>query len=94
MSSLIDFLGDLWQWLKDFLLWLPLKIWELLTDGLAAIIEAIPVPDFLVGVEDMIADIPPEVAFFAAPFMLQQGIAMLLAALLIRFLIRRLPLVG
>ena len=33
--------------LRELLLWVPQKIWGLVLDGLASIIEAIPVPAWL-----------------------------------------------
>lgn len=89
-----DALSRFGEWLKDLLLWIPLKLWELLLDGLAAIIEAIPVPDFVNNASNAFSSIPGNVLFFANFFAVGEGITMVLAAYGIRFLIRRIPLIG
>lgn len=89
-----DLLSDFATWLKDLLLWLPLKIWELLLDGLASVLEAIPVPDFVSTATGAFSSIPGNVLFFANYFAVGEGIAMVLSAYALRFLIRRIPLIG
>lgn len=94
MDFLIDFLGQILVWLKDLLLWLPRKITELVLDGLAFVIEAIPVPDFLQNASGYLAAVPPEVVFFLDGFLFAQGIAIIVSAFVLRFVIRRIPIVG
>ncbi len=89
-----DALSKFAQWLLDALLWVPLKIWELILDGLASVIESMPVPDFVSTASNAFGSIPSNVLFFANFFALGEGIAMILAAYGIRFLIRRIPLIG
>lgn len=93
MSSLLTFLEELAAWLLDVLLWVPLKVWELFSDGLATVLEAIPVPDWLEGV-DPFAGIPDGVVYFADALAFEQGLAIIFSAYGIRFLIRRLPFIG
>jgi hypothetical protein len=64
-----------------------------LLDGLAAVLEAIPVPTWLEGV-DVFAGIDPGVVYFAEALMIPEGIAIVLSAYVLRFVIRRLPFVG
>ena len=94
MSSLITFLGEILVWLKDLFLWLPLKITELALDGLALVIEAIPVPSFLNDAPGYLSNIDPTVAYFLAAFEFGNGLAIIFSAYILRFLIRRIPLVG
>lgn len=82
------------DWLRDVLLWVPQKLWDLLLDGLAAIIEAIPAPDFITNASAFFGGIPSGVAYFAAPFQLGTGVAFLVTAYVLRFLIRRIPVIG
>lgn len=82
------------DWLRDLLLWVPQKIWELILDGLAAVIEAIPVPTWLENIGDVFDAIPDGVIYFAQALQLPAGLSMILAAYVLRFLIRRLPIVG
>lgn len=93
MSSLLKYLEEFFSWLLDLLLWIPMKLWELISDGLALVIEAIPVPAWL-DVSDPFASIDPGIVYFADGFMLTEGIGIVLSAYLVRFLIRRIPIVG
>lgn len=94
MQYLIDFLEEILVWLKDLLLWLPRKLTELVLDGLAFVIEAIPVPQFLQNASGYLAGIPPEVVFFLDGFMFAEGVTIIVSAFVLRFVIRRIPIVG
>lgn len=87
-------MSDLMQFLKDLLLWVPLKLWELLLDGLAALLEALPVPGFIQTADGAFSALSGNVLFFAQKFAVGDGIAMILSAYVLRFIIRRLPFVG
>lgn len=87
-------LDEFAQWLKDLLLWLPLKIWELITDGLASVLEAIPVPDFINQAQGFMNMIPGNILWVLNLFAVPQGMTMIMAALLLRFVLRRIPLIG
>lgn len=91
---MFDLFKEVLRWLKDLLLWLPRKMWQLFTDGLATIIEAIPVPDFMENLGNLFAAIPSGVAYFLAPMHLGAGVTIVLSAYVIRFVIRRIPLIG
>lgn len=93
MSELIDFLGEILAWLLDVLLWVPRKLYELVLDGLATVIEALPVPSWLSGA-DPFGSIDAGIAFFADAFMIPEGIGIIIGAYVLRFIIRRIPVVG
>lgn len=87
-------LDDFAAWLKDLLLWVPRKLWAELLDGLAALIEAIPVPSFVYDVQSAFAGLSGNIVFFANKFAVPEGLIMVLAAYAIRFVIRRIPIIG
>lgn len=87
-------MDDLMQFLKDVLLWVPRKLWAEMLDVLADLLESIPTPDFVLQAKDAFASIGGNVLFFAQKFAVGEGITMILAALLLRFLLRRIPLIG
>lgn len=89
-----DLLSGFATWLKDVLLWVPRKLWAELLDGLAAMLTAIPVPDFVNTAKDAFTNIPPGVVFFASKFGVPEILSMVIAAYVVRFLIRRIPVVG
>jgi len=94
LDWLLDWLNGFLQWLIDVLLWLPLKLWDLLLTGCEELIAWLPVPDFFTGASTSLASIPGEVAYFAQALALPAGLSMMLTAYVIRFVIRRLPVVG
>jgi len=85
MQELLDFLLEL-------LLWIPRKIYQLLLEGMLALFNWIPVPAWA---EDLNLDwVPSGMAYFLEPFNVAWGLTCITSAYLIRFLIRRLPVVG
>lgn len=94
MSSLIEFFERILVWLKDLLLWIPRKLTELVLDGLAALIELIPVPSFLSDAPTFLGGIDTQIAYFLEGFAIAEGLTIVFAAYILRFLIRRIPLVG
>lgn len=91
---MFDLLKEFAKWLKDLLLWLPRKLWQLISDALASVIEAIPVPSFMENLGSLFSGMPEGVAYFVGAMALGQGVAIILAAYVIRFVIRRIPLIG
>lgn len=87
------FLGIL-EWLLELVAWVPKKIWELLLDALASAIEAIPVPDFVASAGNWFGGIPSTVIYFGQFFAVAEGLAMIMSALVLRFVLRRIPLIG
>ena len=82
------------DWLRDLLLWFPRKIYELVLDGLAWVIEQIPVPAWLDNAGSYFAALDPGITYFLEAFEFTTGIGILVAAYVLRFLIRRIPVIG
>lgn len=82
------------EWLLDVLLYVPEKVWELLLDGLAAVIEAIPAPTFLAALNARLGLLPSSAIYLADIFALQEGIILVIGALIARFILRRIPIIG
>lgn len=85
---------DFGQWLMDLLLWVPRKLFSLLLDSLASVLEAIPVPDFMSGLAGWASALDPAIAYFSAPLQIGTGIGFVFAAYVLRFAIRRIPVIG
>lgn len=94
MNKLIEFLQRILEWLLDAMLWVPRKLWELILDGLASLLEAIPVPEFMSSLTSWVSGIDPAIAYFGAPLQLGTGMTWVALAMVIRFAIRRIPVVG
>jgi hypothetical protein len=94
MDWLIKFLARVLTWLLDFVTWGLLQVLKLLLEGLLAVFDAIPVPPFFSDAATGLSGVPSGVVFFAQAFMIPQGIEIVLSAYLLRFLIRRIPVIG
>lgn len=89
---LTDWLDAAFAWLVQLLLWVPQKLYGLLLDGLAAVLTAIPVPTWAEGIT--LDWIPGTMAYFLEPFNIPLAMTCMTSAVLIRFLIRRIPVIG
>lgn len=86
--------AEIWQDIIDVLLYVPRRLFELLLQGLAAVLNAIPVPAWFSDAGSIWSNIPGAVSYFFFLFNLALGVGILIAAWTIRWLIRRLPVVG
>lgn len=82
------------KWLGEFVLWLGEKLWELLLAGLATFLEALPVPEFMSSLSGFLGQLPPMVVFFLHYFAVSEGLGFIASALVLRFILRRIPLIG
>lgn len=94
LKAILQFFGDVVEFVVEFAQWLVVKVALLVFDGVIAVLSLIPVPEWLSNIAGNVAAIDPGVLFFVAPFQFGTGIAWVVSAYLIRFLIRRIPFVG
>lgn len=94
LSTFWDWLAGFWQWLIDVGLYVPRVLFAGLMDGAASIIETLPSPSFLGDINLMFGGIPGGVWWFANSFEFGAGLGMVGTALLLRFVLRRIPFVG
>lgn len=81
-------------WIKDFFVWLGQALYSSLMDGLASALESIPQPDFVGQAASYFSQIPTDVIYFFSFFAIPEGFAMIITALVARFLLRRIPFIG
>lgn len=86
-KGFFDTLFDLFTDALDSFLCLVLK-------GLASVIESIPVPQSLVNPGQYQPLIDPEIRFFLEMFLVPEMVVACTGAYVLRFFIRRIPLVG
>ena len=79
-------------WLRDELQLFFVWIWDSVLSGLAAVFEAIPVPDFMLNLDSY--SIPSGVAWAVEPFQVPLGLGIIVSAYVARFVLRRIPLIG
>lgn len=94
LDWLKSWLNDILDWFAKWAEWIPKKIYSAVMDGIASFINAIPVPSFMQDAAGAFAGIPSSVMYFASAFELGFGVKIVLAALVLRFILRRIPLIG
>lgn len=100
-TAIADFFRSLFQWLSDafdnvvdFFKDLPAWIFSKIADAIVGFFDAFPVPDFFTQAASAFGSVPPEVVYFAQTFHIGAGVTMVLGAYLLRFILRRIPLIG
>lgn len=91
-NSLITAFQDIVLWFQDFFLYIPRWVYShLVTDMIIPLLNWVfsLLPNF-----DQTTNFMQSIAYFLGPFQLGTGLTMIVAAYVIRFLIRRLPVVG
>jgi len=71
---------------------LSLYIFNSILSGFASVVEAIPVPEFLLNIGNF--TLPNSILFYVNLFELPVGIGIIVAAYTARFVLRRIPLIG
>lgn len=93
-AKIIKWLQDAFDSAIDFIETLPQWIFSEVAEGIVSFFNAIPVPSFFRQAASSMQSIPPEVLFFAHMFRLDFGVTTVLVAYMLRFVIRRLPIIG
>lgn len=94
LLAILRFIGDVIGWVVDFFQWIAIKIALMVFEAIIAVLSLIPVPEWFAGLSTNIGNLSGGVLFFIAPFQFGTGIAWVVGAYVLRFLIRRLPVVG
>lgn len=93
-SWFADKFESMMEWFYDLVQWIPKKIWASLLDALASLLESIPVPDFMHQINGFFLSIPPGVIWLLQYAAVAEGVGFITAAMVIRFVIRRIPIIG
>lgn len=94
LKNIIQWLGEALSWLVEFAEWLVTKIFLGIFEAVIFVLSAIPVPDWLADISTNALSIDPGVLFFIAPLEITTGVTWIVSAYLLRFLIRRIPVIG
>lgn len=78
-------------WLVDEIRLIFVGIYTAILDSLSALLASIPSPEFLMT---PMPTMPASILFFSDLFMIPYGLSAMVSAYLLRFLIRRLPVIG
>lgn len=94
LKAIWDFLTGFWDHLVDLLLWVPRKLFVGLLDGIVYLVGLIPVPDFSADLGSALSSVSPYIIYYWDFFALNFGLSVIFAAVVARFLVRRLPFIG
>lgn len=85
---------EIWNDIEYFLLYIPRRLFEWFMEGVAWLINSIPVPDFVADIPSLFSGLPTGIPWAFYLFNVGLGISIILTAYVARFFIRRLPIVG
>ena len=94
MSFLLHWLSSALLFLWQAIDFLPRHLWVLLLQGLAKVVNDIPVPSWLSAAPADFSSLPPWVVYFASALQIGPGLSIVVSAYVARFILRRIPLVG
>lgn len=107
MSGIIQAITEFWawlsekvlgaaQWVVDQLVAVVMVVAEWVLEGVLFFAGLVPWPAWVSGdaVETAVCSLPSGVLYFLEPMALGYGVGVVLAAWALRFLVRRLPVVG
>lgn len=79
-------------WIKDELKAFFIFVYDSILGGLAALVELIPVPDFLANIQPLV--LSGSLSWFLNPFEIKYGLTAITSAYVARFILRRIPGIG
>lgn len=105
LSALADWI---WSLIEPFLTWIndlandffelllafPEYVFEGICRGFAEFLRELPAPSFVLEAGSIFQHVPPELAFYSRMLEIPFGISVITAALLLRFVLRRIPIIG
>lgn len=84
---MLDAIFDFFKWLYDFII-------NSIFEGIIIMLEQIPVPDFISDISTNASAIGGQAAFYMGVFRIDDGVLIVISALSLRFIIKRLPFIG
>jgi hypothetical protein len=94
MDFLIQYISRILTWFVDFFVYCVEWVCETVLGGLITLLQAIPVPQWLTDAPSVLSNLPPGVVYMCNLVQLPAGLVILLSAWGLRFLIRRIPIIG
>lgn len=94
MEYLIHFVSQILVWLLQFFDWCLIEAFTIVGAAVVAVFNAIPVCGCFAQATTLMQELPPGVLYFAQAMNLSTGLQAVVCAVLLRFLIRRIPFIG
>jgi ABC-type proline/glycine betaine transport system permease subunit len=89
-----DLVSGFIEWATTLIDSVPKEIFASIMDALASVLESIPAPSFMSQAQSFFNGIPSTIVYFFQFFAVAEGLAMIISAITLRFLIRRIPFIG
>lgn len=90
----MQWLQDFAEWLLDLLLFVPRWLWSQVLDALATFVESVPVPEAVSAWMTNAGSIPSTIVWFLTILEFKYGVSVIIAALVLRWQLRRIPFLG
>ena len=94
MDFLIQYIARILTWIVGFFVWCIEWLAKTVLGALITLLQAIPVPGWMTDAPSVLSNVPSGVIWIFQILQLPAGMAILLSAWILRFLIRRIPLIG
>lgn len=94
ITSLFLYVENLVNAIFDTVLVMPEYVFSQLCEGIVEFFNSFPVPDFVSSAGGAFQSVPASIIFYGNALQIGPGIAMVLSAYLLRFILRRVPIIG
>ncbi len=94
MDTLIQYISRILAWALQAVDWVLIEVFGVVCTALGNILSAIPVPSWMSGASSQLGALPAGVLYFAQVMDFSFGLTVVASAYGIRFLIRRIPVIG
>lgn len=94
ITSLFTYVHNLVTTIFKTVLVLPEFVFSKLCEGVVYFFVHFPVPDFIIDARGAFQSIPASIIFYGNALQIGPGITMILSAYLLRFILRRIPIIG
>lgn len=94
LDSIYKAINSALEWIWECILWLPQYVVNDVLTGISAWFATLEAPDFVANIASYSGGIPPSVVYFLSIMEFKFGVQVFLAALIARFLVRRIPVIG
>ena len=94
LDWLADTISKALSYITDAILWVFDKLIGSVLGAIASILESIQVPSWATSTGGFLSAVPADVMYYAEPMNLGTGLGIIFGAYGVRFLVRRIPVIG
>lgn len=94
LKGILKLIQDALLWLVSLVEWVIVHFFKVVLEAVVYVLSAIPVPAWLTNLPLNMSGIDAGVMVLIQPLQVQTGITWIVSAYVLRFLIRRIPVIG